>query len=83
MATEDFVQNILSRDDGEIIARLAQQSNRNLLGGLQDVLSECGIILGEKAMVELYIICKWRHFVIALRREMVVESLSLPSGATK
>ena len=63
---EDTVQNILSRDDGEIIARLAQQSNRNLLGGLQMELSECGIILGVEAMDELYFVCKWRHFVIAL-----------------
>ena len=66
MATEDAVQNILSRDDGGIIARLARQGQRNLLGGLQLELSECGIILGVEAMDELYFVCKWRHFVIAM-----------------
>ena len=66
IAMEETVQNILARADSGIIARLARQGQRNLLGGIQMELSECGIILGVKAMNELYFVCKWRHFVIAL-----------------
>ena len=41
MAMEDGVQNILASDDGEIIALLVRQEQRNFFGGDQVEVFEC------------------------------------------
>jgi len=68
MQVAPFRDRVAQRDGGGIIiiARLARQSKKNLLGGFQFELSECGIILGMEAMAKLYFMCKWHHFVVAM-----------------
>ena len=67
MNDQEYIRELLAREeDGEVIARIARQGQRGMLGGLQKELANCGILFGKKIMDELFFTCKWRHFVQAL-----------------